>query len=138
MREYLLRRLLLLIPTLLGVTFIVFLMMRILPSDPAKLMLYETGASAADIDKLRQQLGLSDPIYVQYWHYLTDIVQGNFGQSFYTKQSVVTMLTGQLPSTIQLALTGMVISIVVAFTLTLILAKRNSKKNSAGIDEKVA
>jgi peptide/nickel transport system permease protein len=102
-------------------------MMRILPSDPAKLMLYETGASAADIEKLRQQLGLSDPIYVQYWHYLTDIVQGNFGQSFYTKQSVVTMLTAQLPSTVQLALTGMIISIGVGGTLGVLSAVRQGK-----------
>jgi peptide/nickel transport system permease protein len=102
-------------------------MMRILPSDPAKLMLYETGASAADIEKLRQQLGLGDPIYVQYWHYLTDIVQGNFGQSFYTKQSVVTMLTAQLPSTVQLAMTGMIISIGVGGTLGVLSAVGRGK-----------
>jgi peptide/nickel transport system permease protein len=127
MTRFLATRLVSSIPVLFGVATIVFFMMRILPSDPAKLMLYETGASAADIEKLRQQLGLSDPIYVQYWHYLTDIVQGNFGQSFYTKQSVVTMLTAQLPSTVQLALTGMVISILVGGTLGVLSAVRQGK-----------
>jgi peptide/nickel transport system permease protein len=127
MTRFLATRMVSSIPVLFGVATIVFFMMRILPSDPAKLMLYETGASAADIDKLRQQLGLNDPIYVQYWHYLTDIVQGNFGQSFYTKQSVVTMLTAQLPSTVQLALTGMVISIVVGGSLGVLSAVRQGK-----------
>jgi peptide/nickel transport system permease protein len=127
MTRFLATRIVSSIPVLFGVATIVFFMMRILPSDPAKLMLYETGASAADIEKLRQQLGLSDPIYVQYWHYLTDIVQGNFGQSFYTKQSVVTMLTAQLPSTVQLALTGMIISIGVGGTLGVLSAVRQGK-----------
>jgi peptide/nickel transport system permease protein len=127
MTRFLATRIVSSIPVLFGVATIVFFMMRILPSDPAKLMLYETGASAADIDKLRQQLGLNDPIYVQYWHYLTDIVQGNFGQSFYTKQSVVTMLTAQLPSTIQLALTGMVISIGLGGSLGVLSAVRQGK-----------
>jgi peptide/nickel transport system permease protein len=127
MTRFLATRILSSIPVLFGVATIVFFMMRILPSDPAKLMLYETGASAADIEKLRQQLGLSDPIYVQYWHYLTDIVQGNFGQSFYTKQSVVTMLTAQLPSTVQLAMTGMIISIGVGGTLGVLSAVGRGK-----------
>jgi peptide/nickel transport system permease protein len=127
MTRFLATRIVSSIPVLFGVATIVFFMMRILPSDPAKLMLYETGASAADIEKLRQQLGLSDPIYVQYWHYLTDIVQGNFGQSFYTKQSVVTMLTAQLPSTVQLAMTGMIISIGVGGTLGVLSAVGRGK-----------
>lgn len=110
MTRFIATRILSSIPVLLGVATIVFFLMRILPSDPAKLMLYETGASAADIEKLRQQLGLNDPIYVQYWHYLTDVMRGDFGKSFYTKQNVITMLSQQLPSTIQLAIAGMIIS----------------------------
>jgi peptide/nickel transport system permease protein len=87
-------------------------------------MLYETGASAADIEALRQQLGLNDPIYVQYWHYLTNILQGNFGQSFYTKQSVVSMLADQLPSTVQLAIAGMIISTAIGGVLGVLSAVR--------------
>ena len=69
MREYLLRRLLLLIPTMLGVTFIVFLMMRFIPGDPVTNMMGET-YSAEDAQKLRHELGLDQPMIVQYGKYL--------------------------------------------------------------------
>src|SRR4051812_32081265 len=95
------------IPVLFGVATIVFFLMRILPTDPAKMMLYETGASAADIAQLRRQLGLDQPIYIQYLHFLLDIVRGDFGQSFYTKQQVTTMLIQQLPATMELAVAGL-------------------------------
>jgi peptide/nickel transport system permease protein len=124
MTRFLATRLLSSIPVLFGVATIVFFMMRVLPSDPAKLMLYETGASAADIERLRQQLGLNDPIYIQYWHYVTAIVRGDFGQSFYTKQSVISMLSQQLPSTVQLAITGMIISTCVGGILGVLSAVR--------------
>lgn len=124
MARFLATRILSSIPVLFGVATIVFFLMRILPSDPAKLMLYETGASAADIERLRQQLGLHDPLYIQYWHYLTDIARGNLGQSFYTKQSVIAMLGQQLPSTVQLAIAGMVISTGLGGTLGVLSAVR--------------
>ncbi len=124
MTRFLATRILTSIPVFFGVATIVFFLMRILPSDPATLMLYETGASAADIEALRQQLGLNDPIYLQYWHYLTNILQGNFGQSFYTKQSVVSMLADQLPSTMQLAIAGMIISTALGGTLGVLSAVR--------------
>jgi peptide/nickel transport system permease protein len=117
-------RLLASIPVILGVATIVFVLMRILPGDPAKLMLYETGASAEDIDRLREELGLNDPIYVQYWNYLSGIARGDFGQSFYTKQQVTTMLAAQLASTVELTLASMVISTVVGVTLGVISAVR--------------
>jgi peptide/nickel transport system permease protein len=117
-------RLLATIPVILGVATIVFFLMRILPGDPAKLMLYETGASAEDIDRLREELGLNDPLYVQYWNYLSGIVRGDFGQSFYTKQQVTSMLAAQLPSTVELTLASMVISSVVGVTLGVISAVR--------------
>jgi peptide/nickel transport system permease protein len=117
-------RLLASIPVILGVATIVFVLMRILPGDPAKLMLYETGASAEDIDRLREELGLNDPIYVQYGNYLSGIVRGDFGQSFYTKQQVTTMLAAQLTSTVELTLASMVISTVVGVTLGVLSAVR--------------
>jgi peptide/nickel transport system permease protein len=124
MLRFIVRRLLSSLPVLFGVATIVFFLMRVLPTDPAKLMLYETGASAADIERLREQLGLNDPLYVQYWHYLVSIVQGDFGQSFYTKQQVTTMLADQLPSTVQLALAGMLISTFLGCSLGILSAVR--------------
>jgi|SRR5579884_2165004 len=124
MGRFIIGRLLASIPVLLGVATIVFFLMRILPGDPAKLMLYETGASAADIEKLRQQLGLNDPIYIQYWDYLSSISHGDLGQSFYTKQNVTTMLAAQLPSTIELTVASMVVSTLVGVALGVLSAIR--------------
>jgi peptide/nickel transport system permease protein len=117
-------RLLASIPVLLGVATIVFFLMRILPGDPAKLMLYETGASADDIEALREELGLNDPIYVQYRDYLSSIVRGDFGQSFYTKQQVTTMLGAQLRSTIELTIAAMIVATVVGVVLGVLSAVR--------------
>jgi peptide/nickel transport system permease protein len=117
-------RLLASIPVLFGVATIVFFLMRILPGDPAKLMLYETGASADDIETLREQLGLNDPIYVQYKDYLLNIVSGDFGRSFYTKQQVTTMLGAQLRSTIELTIASMIVASVLGVTLGVISAVR--------------
>jgi peptide/nickel transport system permease protein len=115
-------RILTAIPVLLGVATIVFFMMRVLPGDPAKLMLYETGASASEVEKLREQLGLNDPLYVQFWHYLVNVVQGDFGQSFYTKQDVTTMLADQFRSTMELTIAAMLISTTLGVTLGVISA----------------
>jgi peptide/nickel transport system permease protein len=112
------------IPVLFGVATIVFFLMRILPTDPAKMMLYETGASASDIAQLRRQLGLDQPIYIQYLHFLLDIVRGDFGQSFYTKQQVTTMLLQQMPATLQLAVAGMFVSTFLGGTLGVLAAIR--------------
>ena len=109
---------------LFGVATIVFFLMRILPTDPAKMMLYETGASASDIAQLRRQLGLDQPIYIQYLHFLFDIVRGNFGQSFYTKQQVTTMLLQQMPATLELAVAGLFVSTVLGGTLGVLAAIR--------------
>lgn len=115
-------RILTAIPVLLGVATIVFFMMRVLPGDPAQLMLYETGASGEEVEQLREQLGLNDPLYVQFWDYLTNVVRGDFGQSFYTKQYVTTMLADQFRSTLELTLAAMLISTALGVTLGVISA----------------
>ena len=115
-------RILTAIPVLLGVATIVFFMMRVLPGDPAQLMLYETGASGEEVEQLREQLGLNDPLYVQFWDYLTNVARGDFGQSFYTKQYVTTMLADQFRSTLELTLAAMLISTGLGVTLGVISA----------------
>ncbi len=115
-------RILTAIPVLFGVATIVFFMMRVLPGDPAQLMLYETGASGAEVEQLREQLGLNDPLYIQFWNYLSNVVQGDFGQSFYTKQYVTTMLADQFRSTFELTLAAMLISSALGVTLGVISA----------------
>src|SRR5262245_1807447 len=124
MAQFVAGRLLASIPVLWGVATIVFVLMRILPGDPAKLMLYETGASAEDIENLRHQLGLDQPIYVQYWDYLSNIARGDFGKSFYTKEQVTSMLGAQLSSTIELTFASMIVSTFVGVTLGVLSAIR--------------
>jgi peptide/nickel transport system permease protein len=124
MARFIAGRLLASIPVLWGVATIVFILMRILPGDPAKLMLYETGASAQDIENLRRQLGLDQPLYIQYWNYLSNILHGDFGQSFYTKEQVTSMLGAQLSSTIELTIASMIISTFVGGVLGVLSAVR--------------
>ena len=88
MREYLLRRLLLLIPTLLGVTLIVFLMMRFIPGDPITNMMGET-YSAVDAQKLRHEFGLDQPLVVQYGKWLVLLVRGDWGRSILSNRPVL-------------------------------------------------
>jgi peptide/nickel transport system permease protein len=123
--RYIAARLLTSIPVLIGVATIVFFMMRILPGDPAQLMLYQTGASADELDRLREQLGLDQPVYVQYAGYISSVVRGDLGQSFYTKQKVTTMLIEQLPPTIELALASMLVSMVLGVGLGVLSAVRH-------------
>lgn len=124
MLRYIGTRFLTAIPVLFGVATIIFFMMHVLPGDPAQLMLYETGASAEDVEELREQIGLNDPLYVQYGNYLLDAVQGDLGQSFYTKQRVTTMLSEQLGSTIELAVAAMLISTTLGMVLGVVSALR--------------
>lgn len=122
MLRYIGIRILSAIPVLFGVATIVFFMMRILPGDPAQLMLYETGASGEEVEQLREQLGLNDPLYVQFWTYMSNVVRGDFGQSFYTKQYVTTMLASQFRSTLELTIAAMFISTSLGVTLGVISA----------------
>lgn len=122
MSNYLRTRLLLTIPVLLGVSIAVFAMMRLLPGDPAAIMLSESGASAAQIEQLRQELGLNDPLPMQYWRFISSAVQGDLGRSIRSKRLVRDEIAAQLPSTIQLTLAAMVVAIVIGVTLGLVAA----------------
>lgn len=112
MVRYILWRLAWMVVILFGVGTIVFLMMNTLPGDPAKMLVSHFGASAKDIEILRQQLGLDDPMLVRYGRFVMDAVQGDLGQSFHQKRSVNTILKEGMPSTFRLALLAMVTSAV--------------------------
>ena len=122
MSAYLRTRLLLVIPVLLGVSIAVFAMMRLLPGDPATIMLAESGASAEQVAQLRRELGLDDPLPLQYWRFISGAVVGDFGRSIRSKRPVNAELAAQLPSTIQLTLAAMIVAIAVGVTLGLIAA----------------
>lgn len=125
MLPYIGRRLLGAIPVLWGVATLVFVILRLLPGDPAALMLSEAGASAQAIAELRAELGLDESIPIQYGRYIAQLAQGNLGTSLFTQRSVVTTIAEQLPSTIELALSAMLVAIMVGTTLGILAAVRH-------------
>lgn len=121
MRQYLLRRLSLLVPVVLGVVTIVFLIVHLIPGDPVEIMLGEE-ARAVDKQALRHELGLDQPIHIQYGAYLSRLVRGDLGQSIHTKRPVLESIMNRLPATIELALAAMVVALVLAIPLGIMAA----------------
>src|SRR5687767_13809660 len=99
MKTYLLKRLLVAIPSLVIASVIVFTLPRLLPGDAVQLMVEEK-AYGKDIDDLRAKLGLDKPIYVQYFSWLGNIARGNLGESLWTKRAVSEELARRLPVTL--------------------------------------
>lgn len=124
MMHYLGRRLVGAIPVLWGVATLVFVLMRLLPGDPATLMLSEGGGSATAVTELRAALGLDESLWVQYQRYLFRLIRGDLGTSLFTHRPVVVTIAEQLPSTIELALAAMGVAIVVGGSLGLLAALR--------------
>lgn len=125
MGKYLLRRLLLLIPTLVGMSMLIFLMLRLLPGDVVDLLLNsEQGSDNASKIALRKSLGLSDPLPVQYIHWVGRLLHGDLGTSIRSGQSVSTLLFRAMPITLELAGLAVLIGTLVAVPLGVISAVR--------------
>lgn len=125
MLRYIGRRLIGAIPVLWGVVTLVFCIMRVLPGDPAALMLSEGGGSAESIAALRADLGLDAPLLVQYGRYLFDVLRGDLGVSLFTQRSVVATIAEQLPSTIELAVASMLVAILLGTTIGIVTAVKH-------------
>jgi peptide/nickel transport system permease protein len=123
MREYLLRRLLLLIPTILGVTLVVFLMMRFIPGDPVTNMMGEN-YSEEDARQLRHELGLDQPLVVQYGKWLLLLLRGDWGRSILTNRPVLTDVLYRLPVSLELIVLSMLLSLLIALPAGIIAAVR--------------
>src|SRR5438093_2244879 len=123
MLRYIVRRLLLLIPILLGLSILVFAWIRALPGSPAESLLGEHATPEA-VAQIRRQLGLDQPIYVQYWHYLETLLQGNLGTSITTQRTVTFELGQRFPATVELALSAMIFAIVIGIPIGFFAAKR--------------
>lgn len=126
MKRYLLKRLLLFLPTLLGSLTLVFFLIHLLPGDPVEIMLGET-ASSADKETLRQGLGLDLPLGTQYLRFLTALVQGDLGRSLYQQDKVAELILNRFPATLELTLAAMGAALFIAFPLGVLAAvKKNS------------
>lgn len=107
MYKYILKRLIMMIPVIVGVVTIVFIMNRLTPGNPARQLLGEDASEEA-VEAMEEELGLNDPILVQYVKYVWNIVtKGDFGISYQTKQPVITEVLARFPTTFMLALVSM-------------------------------
>ena len=127
MIRFLIRRLLLTIPVLIGVATLVFSLIHLVPGDPVQAMLGES-ASPQDVAQLRTKLGLDRPLYEQYVTFAAGIVRGDLGVSLRTNQPVTRVIFERMPATMELAVAAMVVAIVFAIPLGIIAAVRKDTR----------
>jgi peptide/nickel transport system permease protein len=124
MREYIVKRILLVFPTLFMVSLIVFLMLRSIPGDVVMQML-EGYAYADTVEALRKELGLDKPFYIQYGAWVQGILlQANFGRSLWTKEDILTEFALRFPVTLELAILTILVSVLVGIPIGIISAIR--------------
>jgi peptide/nickel transport system permease protein len=121
MHRYLIRRLLLTIPVLLGVATLVFSLIHFIPGDPAQAMLGE-GAAPEDVAQLRERLGLDRPLLVQYGSFLQGLTRGDLGVSLRNDQPVLQQILERMPATAELAFASMAVAVLIALPLGIIAA----------------
>ncbi len=124
MHKYILRRLLMMIPVIIGVTFIIFSMMYFTPGDPARIILGES-AKAEDVSRLREELGLNDPYFVQFGNYVKKaVVDQDIGKSYVTKRPVTSEIMNRFPTTLKLAALSIIIAVAIGIPTGIISATK--------------
>lgn len=123
MFKYVLRRLMMLIPVLIGVTFLVFLIISSTPGDVAAMIIGDN-ATEASILELREEMGLNDPVVVQYVRYIGDLIQGDMGTSYATSKTVSSEIGSRFPNTFRLTIAAIIISVVISIPIGVISATR--------------
>jgi len=123
MLAYIARRFLILIPTLLGVSVIVFLLLHLTPGDPAELLLGERATPDA-LEQMREHLGLNEPIHVQYGMFLKRLMKGDLGETIWTRQKVWIEVKQRFPATIELSVAALFISCFFGIILGIVSATK--------------
>ena len=124
MLRFVVRRVFLLVPILLGLSILVFVWIRALPGSPAQALLGER-ATPATIRQINHQYGLDKPVYVQYWEYLKETAQLKLGTSITSREPVLTEIGQRFPATLELAVAAAFFSIVIGIPLGFFAAKRH-------------
>jgi peptide/nickel transport system permease protein len=127
MLTYIIRRIGLMIFILLGVSIVTFSLMHLVPGDPAEVIAmerYGEEITAETIEFVRTEFGLDQPVYIQYFNWLGNVLRGDFGYSFRTDRPVLDEILTRLPATLQLALAGMLVALVIAIPVGIISATR--------------
>jgi peptide/nickel transport system permease protein len=125
MYQFIIRRLILLLPVLFGITFITFALARVLPGDPCYMVLGEK-ATKTQCDAFREAQGYNDPILVQFGRYLTDIMHGDFGDSIKDSRPVTDIILERLPMTLEITIGAMLFSTFFGVLLGIISATRRN------------
>lgn len=127
MTRYIVRRLLGLIPLLIGISFLVFALMNIVPGSPTQQIEFSPSITPADIERIRENLGLNDPWYQRYFTWLGSALQGDLGISFLNAQSVSRIIGSAIPNTLALSIPSIILAVVFAVPVGILGAiKRNS------------
>jgi peptide/nickel transport system permease protein len=122
-----LERVLITIPIMFGVAIVVFFFMRLTPGDPVDIMMGQGGAvSTGEMEQLRSEFHLDEPLYVQLWLFLSGAVQGDLGYSYTQKRPVSELIAERLPATIELAVGALVVSLLIAFPVGILSAVRQN------------
>lgn len=122
-----LERILATLPIMFGVAIIVFFFIRLTPGDPVDIMMGQGGAiSTGEIEQLREEFHLNEPLHTQLWYFIRDAVQGDLGYSYVLKRPVVELITERLPATIELAMGALFFSLVIAVPIGIISAVRQN------------
>lgn len=120
-------RILYALPIMLGVAIIVFIFIRMTPGDPVDIMMGQGGTiSAGEIEQLRSEFHLDEPISTQLWYFLRDAAQGDLGYSYVKKRPVTELISTRLPATIELAGGALLIALLVAFPIGILSAVRQN------------
>ena len=132
MSTYVLRRLALFVPTLIGASILIFVLMRLVPGDIAEILVYQTGSEssavqAKQIQQIRRELGLERPIVTQYLDWIAGAVRGDFGQSYVQRRPVVDILRERFPRSMELAGLTLLLAVVWAIPLGVISAVRQNR-----------
>lgn len=127
MLRYLLSKLMTFVPTFIGVTLVSFMFIRVLPGDPIIVMAGERGVTAERYEELRTQFGFDQSVWVQFWDYLTGVVQGDLGTSFVTKKPVWDEFFALFPATLELSICAMLLSVAIGVPAGIIAATRRGR-----------
>ena len=121
MTRYIVQRVVMLIPVLIGISVVTFSMLRLIPGDPATVMLGEH-ATPEQLEEFRERMGLNDPIYIQYLRYLQGVLRGDLGRALLTKELVIVELRQRLPATVELSMGAMFVACTVGIIAGVIAA----------------
>ncbi len=132
MQSYLIRRLLESALILLGITLVTFILLYLVPADPAR-QIAGRSATVETVQNIRDQLGLNDPFFAQYWRYLTSLLQGDMGRSYLQRAEVSELIASRLPASLLLMVAAIATELMMGLTIGIVAALRRNRPADHGL-----